>query len=213
MKKESPAEYAEFEAEKKRKRREQLKEIVRYVIVGMTTTFINWGSAALMRELTGIPAWLNTAIAWILSTVFFAFWAYKLFVFRSKSMKLGTLVREFIEFIAARLFTLGFETLFMWIFVDMLGFDNVLRFGFTRVAESGAELGAFALKIPEFYVFKFFATIVVTVLNYVFSKLVIFRKRKAGITDDTADEGEVPAVPEEAPADVEETVADAVGDE
>ena len=178
MKKQTSQEYAEFEAEKKRVRRERLMEIVRYIIVGVTTTAINWVAAWLMREFTSIPAWLNTAISWILCTVFFAFWAYKFFVFRSKTMEKKTLLREFVSFIAARLFTLGFETLFMWIFVDVLGFNNMLRFGFTRMTEAGAELGAFGLSIREFYVFKFLATIVITVLNYIFSKLVIFRKKK-----------------------------------
>ena len=160
--------------------KEKIMEFVRYIIIGVTTTAINWGSSIFFEEVCHMWAWLNSALSWIISIVFFAFWAYKLFVFRSKSMETKILVREFISFCAARLLTLLVEMAIMGIFVDLLGFKNAISFGFTRfevVNESLTRniLGEFSFKINEFYIAKFFATVVITILNYIFSKVFIFK--------------------------------------
>ena len=196
--------------EKDHKRREQIGELLRYLIVGTITTLINWGVSAIFKEVFGISGGFNSIIAWIISVVFFAFWAYKFFVFRSKTMEKKALLYEFVSFIAARLFTLGFEALFMFIFVDALGFDQVLRFGFTRLVD-GADAGSFALNIKEFYIFKFLATVVVTILNYIFSKLVIFNKKKRipGVGDIEVEDGESATSDVPAPAPEPEVVGDA----
>ena len=85
----------------------------------------------------------------------------------------GASLQEVAGFVSARLFTLVFEWAFMAIFVDVLGYDHIIRVGFTRLVD-GADVGSFALNVREFYIFKFIATVIVTVLNYVFSKLLIF---------------------------------------
>ena len=154
-------------------RRNRILELLRYLIVGTTATAINWGVAALFRELWDVSGGLNTIIAWIVSNVIFAFWGYKLFVFRSMTMEKRTVFYEFIGFVSARLLTLLFEWAFMKVFVDLLDFDHVIRVGFTRMVD-GTETGSFALNIKEFYIFKLIATVFVTILNYIFSKLVIF---------------------------------------
>ncbi len=155
--------------------KEKIQEFIRYLIIGVLTTAINWVVAIVFQELFHAPAWLGTVISWIASVVFFAFWAYKIFVFRSKSMKKELLIPEFIGFVSARLFTLGFETVFMAIFVDILGFDQAIHFGFTRMID-GVAGSQFGFQISEYYVFKLLATIVVTILNFIFSKFIVFRK-------------------------------------
>lgn len=164
--------------------KEKIKEFIRYLIIGVLTTAINWVVAIVFNEVFHAPAWLGTIIAWVASVIFFAFWAYKLFVFRSKSMKKGLIIPEFIGFVSARLFSLGFETVFMAIFVDMLGFDQAIHFGFTRMVDGVADF-QFGFQIDEYYIFKFLATIVVTILNFIFSKFIIFRKGQKTATEET----------------------------
>ena len=181
--------------QKNRKTKEQLLEILRYLIVGTTTTLINWGVSVFMEEVVGVTAGLNTAVAWIVSVIFFAFWAYKLFVFRSKSFEKRLVLREFIEFISARLLTFGFEWLFMFLFVDVAGFNQKVFFGFERVVESGGGWN-FGFTVKELYIFKFFATVIVTILNYIASKLIIFKKREPEEETAPAEDTERPADPE-----------------
>lgn len=157
-----------------------LMEFIRYLIIGFSTTGINWGVTILLTELTGIDESkignaVIVVIAWIISVICFAFWMYKRFVFRSNSMKKEIILPEFIGFTGARLFTLVVEFVIMLIFCDLLGFDEVIRFGFTRVVE-GVDKGSVGINIRENYIVKLGACVIVTILNYVFSKLIIFKK-------------------------------------
>ena len=159
--------------EREKASRERKLELLRYLIVGTATTVINWGTAALFREVFNVTGGLNTIISWVVSIMLFAFWAYKLFVFRSKAMEKRTVFYEFVGFVSARLLTLFFEWVFMKIFVDLLGFDHVIRIGFTRLVD-GVDSGGLTVDVKEFYIFKLIATVFVTILNYVMSKLVVF---------------------------------------
>ena len=161
--------------ERERLKRERKMEFLRYLITGTATTVINWGVAALLKELLNISGGLNSVISWIVSVVFFAFWGYKLFVFRSKTMEKKTVFYEFIGFVSARLLTLFVEWAFMEIFNKALGFDQTVRIGFTRLVD-GVETGSLAVNVGEFYICKFFATVLVTILNYIFSKLLVFSR-------------------------------------
>ncbi|MBQ4054641.1 MAG: GtrA family protein [Clostridia bacterium] len=167
--------------------KEKINEFIRYLIIGFSTTLLNWLSAIFFEEVLGMVEWLGTALSWIISVVLFAFWAYKFFVFRSRSMEKKVLVPEFIGFTSARLLTLGFETGFIFVFVNLLGFNQVLHFGFTRMID-GVAGGQFGISIKEYYIFKFIATVFVTIMNYIASKLVIFRNAKKNEAE--SDEGE-----------------------
>lgn len=171
----------------KENNKEKINEFMRYLIIGFSTTALNWLSAIFFEEALGMVEWLGTALSWTISVIFFAFWAYKFFVFRSRSMEKNILVPEFIGFVSARLLTLGFETGFIFIFVNLLGFDQVLHFGFTRMVD-GVAGSQFGISIKEYYIFKFIATVFVTILNYIASKLVIFRNAKAAEAE--RDEGD-----------------------
>lgn len=157
-----------------------LMEFIRYIIIGFATTAINWGVTICFTELTGLDETdignaVIVVISWIVSVIFFAFWMYKRFVFRSNSMKKDILIPEFIGFTSARLFTLVVEFIIMLIFCDILGFDEIVRFGFTRVVE-GVDSGSIGINIRENYIVKLGACVIVTILNYIFSKLIIFKK-------------------------------------
>lgn len=185
------------------KEKKGLAEFLRYLVIGFSTTFLNWGISIALKELTdlgdtNIGNSAITVIAWTLSTVFFAFWMYKFFVFRSKSMKASILWTEFAGFTGARLLTLGVETVIVLLFCDILGFDEYLHFGFTRIVgnETVTLLG---FKIREYYVVKLGACVITTILNYIFSKLIIFKKgQKLTLSEAETDEGEQAGTEKEA---------------
>ena len=125
------------------------KEIIVYLIFGVLTTLLNLGCFALCFGVLNIPNVPSNIIAWIVAVVF-AFITNKLFVFESRSFEGKVLLREFIEFISARLATGILEIAIMFVSVDVLKGNA--------------------------YIFKFITIVIVTVLNYVFSKVIIFKK-------------------------------------
>ncbi len=176
------------------KEKQGLAEFIRYLIIGFSTTFLNWGISIAFKELTNIDDTtvgntVITVIAWTLSTVFFAFWMYKIFVFRSKSMQPSILWTEFAGFTGARLLTLGVESLVIFVFCDWLAFDHVIHFGFTRMVDGVAQ-GSWGLNIREYYIVKLGACVITTILNYIFSKVVIFKKGQKLSKDADAEKDE-----------------------
>ena len=92
-------------------------EVVVYVFFGALTTFINWISYLIMKQLFNQSTAFSNAFAWIIA-VLFAYVVNKKFVFKSSQHSIGSLFREFILFIAARLLSFGFDQAFMIITVD-----------------------------------------------------------------------------------------------
>lgn len=124
-------------------------EMLRYLVIGGLTTLIDIGGFALLHTVLGMHYQLANVLVWVLA-VAFAFWGNKVIVFRSKSSEAKTLLREAASFVASRLFTLLFSAVFLYVTVDVLGWDGTLS--------------------------KAISTVVVVVLNYVLSKLMVFRK-------------------------------------
>ncbi len=141
------------------------KELTTYVIFGLFTTAVNVGVFAVFSRLLGDERYLiSNIIAWF-AAVTFSYITNKIWVFESKSWKPGVLAREVISFFAARVLTLGIEEAGLYLFVDLLSFSeiSVKLFSF----EIGGELIA-----------KGIVAVAVVVINYVFSKLLIFKKKK-----------------------------------
>ncbi len=132
-------------------------EGMRYLVFGALATFINLGVKFLLL-FTILDASnefeLQTAviISWIVACIF-AYLTNRVLVFKSKSDKI---LKEAISFVTARLITLGMEMVIMFFFVTLLGLDSNLWVA----------------------VWSVFAQVVVILSNYVFSKLIIFKKDK-----------------------------------
>ncbi len=126
------------------------KEILLYLIFGVLTTVINF-SSFFSNKLLGESRYLiSQVISWV-AAVLFAFITNKLFVFQKK----GTLkqaLSEFIKFVSVRLLTGVFETLALIAAVD----------GFNFPVNVSKVVICFA----------------VVVLNYIFSKILIFTSKK-----------------------------------
>jgi putative flippase GtrA len=125
------------------------KETLLYLFFGIATTGINLGTFYLFNEQFGFTWATSTVIAWI-TGVFFAFGTNKMFVFHSYRVEFVFLVREFISFLFARLLSLGIEMVGMWIMIDLC-------------------------KIYPF-IAKAILGLVVVVVNYLLSKVVVFKK-------------------------------------
>ncbi|MDD6878703.1 MAG: GtrA family protein [bacterium] len=89
---------------------------------------------------------ISTSLSWIIA-VSFAYIANRIFVFESKNK--GVLL-EIIKFFGCRLFSLGSEIIVMYILVDLLKINDMIS--------------------------KVIVQFVVLMLNYVFSKIIVFKK-------------------------------------
>ncbi len=131
------------------------RETISYLIFGVLTTIISIVSYEVVKRLlarkkgvTPLIINISTVSSWIIA-VGFAFITNKLFVFRSASMQADVVLREAVSFVGARLLTLGFEVVWMNVTTSVLKWNDSL-------CKIGAQFA-------------------VTVLNYVFSKLFIFK--------------------------------------
>ncbi len=121
-----------------------------YCIFGAMATAVNMGSYYLLYEHMGIGNILATAIAWFLA-VTFAFFTNKFFVFREPSMQVGKVLVELVSFFGGRIGTGLLDILIMWLAVDILHSHEML--------------------------WKLISNLIVGVVNYLFGKLIIFRKQ------------------------------------
>ena len=136
---------------------EKNKEVVNYLIFGVLATAVNLGVKYLLlfTILDAANAWeLQTAviISWIVACIF-AYFTNRTIVFKSESKEV---LKEAISFVTARLITLGMEMLIMFIFVTILGLNSDLWVA----------------------IWSLIAQAVVIISNYIFSKLIIFKKRE-----------------------------------
>lgn len=148
------------------------KELISYVFFGALTTVVSVGSFKIFDSFLGERYYLLTnVISWIIAVVF-AFFTNKMWVFASKTWKAKTVVKEAFSFAAARLFSLGVEELGLWLLVSVIGMKTI-------------RFTAFGFNINGNFIAKIIMQFVVVVLNYVFSKFVVFRKKKKeNLSDD-----------------------------
>lgn len=125
------------------------KSLIMYAFFGVCTTLVNWVSYYLLYNIANIPNVPSTVIAWLLA-VSFAFITNKLWVFDSRSFKRKVLIHEIWTFMAARLITGLLDVGIMYLTVDVLGWNATL--------------------------WKLLSNIIVIILNYVLSKLIVFKK-------------------------------------
>lgn len=146
------------------------QEIISYLFWGGMTTIVSWGSYSLfavlfknqisMIELFGMEMFVVVLVSNILSWVcafLFAFVTNKLWVFKSKSWKAEVCLPEFGKFFSARALTGVMEIVLVPLMVS-LGLDQTI-FGI------------------EGMVAKVIVSVAVVILNYVFSKLFIFKSK------------------------------------
>ncbi len=142
------------------------KEVIMYLIFGVATTVVNWITTFICQKVFGLDSqgtetMVSNGIAWFVA-VLFAFLTNRKFVFESTS---GNFWYEMVKFYLARVFTGLFEIFLPDALVALS--EAVPAFGFLGSPFFGLTGG----------VAKLITTIVVIILNYVLSKLVVFRKK------------------------------------
>ena len=126
------------------------REILVYLVFGVLTTAVNYLIYLPCYNLLALSSSVSNVIAWV-AAVIFAYVTNKPFVFRSHDWSLKTVLPELTAFVGTRLGSGGLETLLLLIFVDLLGCN-----------------GNF---------FKLLTSVLVVVINYIGSKLLVFRKK------------------------------------
>ncbi|MCC0674004.1 GtrA family protein [Clostridioides sp. ES-S-0145-01] len=125
------------------------KETILYLFFGAFTTLVNIVSYLFFTRVISFDFMVANALAWILA-VLFAYVTNKFFVFESRRVELMFLFKEFLSFVSFRLISGIIEMVIMYLMVDLLFVNDLIV--------------------------KIFTNIVVIVLNYLFSKMIIFRK-------------------------------------
>ena len=134
-------------------------EQLTFLIFGGLATLLNIVLAMVFRSF-GMPTTLNTVLDNVIC-ILFAYTTNRLWVFKSRSRGADAL-REFGSFIACRLGTMVMDVAVMWLGADVIG----------PALLPAAWLGLWFLGV------KVFSNVLVIVFNYVFSKKIIFIKKK-----------------------------------
>lgn len=124
------------------------REIISYLFFGGLTTLVNFGAYAFFHDLLALNKILSEALAWFVS-VLFAFVTNKNYVFNDKSATLTDMIKKLFSFFSFRAIT---------------GALDIILFAL------------FHLYIND-YLLKIIISVIVIIVNYVFSKLFIFRKK------------------------------------
>lgn len=156
---------------------EKHKAIVLYFAFGIGTTIISLGSYYIIRKIfpdaESVPSWLSwifnitaklniesstvlpVLISWILANLF-SFFTNRVYVFNSQARNFGRFMFEMAKFFASRIATLIVDMVIMFLLVDLPNIHGGLY---------------------EFCA-KIFSNIIVLILNFILSKLFVFRKKK-----------------------------------
>ena len=151
------------------------KEPILYIVFGVLTTLVNILSYYLTADVLSVHYLIANGIAWGLS-VLFAFVTNKLFVFESKSWKGVIVLPELGGFFLARVATGVVDMGLMWLLIDVLLWN---QFGFGLGAQGyvfGDPIDMSQVLCSGEMLAKVLVNVIVIVLNYVASKLWIFRK-------------------------------------
>ncbi len=143
------------------------RETILYLIFGVLTTLVDLAVFWVGKKLLG-EAWLLAInAAAFLAAASFAYVTNKLWVFESKSWSQTVLKKELPMFFAARVFSFLFTEAGLWLARDVLHAGGYTVWN--------AE--ALNLRIDGLDLAKIVLSVVVVILNYVFSKLIVFRKK------------------------------------
>lgn len=125
------------------------KELILYVFFGGLTTLVNWGSYWVLADIFHVPYLWATAIAQILS-ILFAYVTNRVWVFESRAKGFTAVFWEMVRFFGCR------------------GASFVLDLVCMRVGVGGLHVNDKVMKL--------LSNVIVIIVNYVFSKVFVFRK-------------------------------------
>ena len=127
------------------------KDILSYLFFGGLTTIVSFVVYFLLHRWGQLSATISNIVAWICA-VLFAFVTNKPFVFQSHDWSKVVMIPEFTKFVGSRIFSGLFETGMLALTVDFWQFHDLTM--------------------------KIIASVIVVILNYVASKLLVFRSTR-----------------------------------
>jgi putative flippase GtrA len=136
--------------EKLRSLAEKYWDVLAYLIFGVLTTVVNYLVYLPLYNGAGLSATASNAVAWVVA-VAFAFLTNKPFVFKSHDWSAKTVFPELGKFLGCRIGSGLMETGIIFLFVDLLRWDGNIM--------------------------KLATSVLVIILNYVGSKLLVFKKK------------------------------------
>lgn len=129
------------------------EEIVNYLVVGVLTTIVSWAAYGLCKLIMDVNNALMMQIAvvvrWVAGVVF-GYFTNRRFVFKSKN---PNMLQEAIGFAGSRVVTLFLDMFVMWLLPSVFHVND--------------------------WIATFVSAVLVTVMNYIFSKFIVFRKKKS----------------------------------
>ena len=128
---------------------EKYWDVLAYLIFGVLTTVVNYVVYLPLYNGAGLSATVSNAIAWVVA-VAFAFLTNKPFVFKSHDWSAKTVFPELGKFLGCRIGSGLMETGIIFVAVDLLHWDGNIM--------------------------KLVTSVLVIILNYVGSKLLVFKK-------------------------------------
>lgn len=136
--------------EKLKKLLKKYEDVLTYLFFGVLTTAVNYLVYLPCYNLLHLSAAVSNAVAWAFA-VAFAYLTNKPFVFKSHDWSAKTVVPELTKFVMTRVGSGAAETVFIFLMVDVLDWNG--------------------------NVMKLITSVLVVILNYVGSKLLVFRKK------------------------------------
>ena len=125
-------------------------EVLIYLVFGVLTTVVNYIIYLPVYNILGLSAALSNAIAWV-GAVAFAYLTNKPFVFKSHDWSMKTVIPELSKFVGCRVASGAAETVILLVTVDLLHWNG--------------------------NIWKLLTSVIVVVLNYIGSKLFVFRNK------------------------------------
>ncbi len=140
-------------------------ELIKYVLCGLLTTIVNYFVHFTLRAFD-VNYYISLTLAGVIA-VLFAYATNRIFVFESKVQGVA-IIKEFFMFLSGRVMSFVIELIISFIFIDLLHADSLIwKPDFVNFTIPLGELGV-----------KTFCMGFVVVTNYIFSKFVIFKKKK-----------------------------------
>lgn len=124
-------------------------DVIAYLFFGVLTTVVNYIVYLPCYNWLGFSAAVSNVIAWVFA-VAFAYLTNKPFVFKSHDWSAKTVIPELMKFVGCRVGSGLMETGIIFVTVDLLGWNG--------------------------NVMKLVTSVLVVILNYVGSKLLVFKK-------------------------------------
>ena len=125
------------------------RDVIVYLVFGVLTTVVNYIVYLPCYNVLGLSGSASNAIAWV-GAVAFAYLTNKPFVFQSHDWSAKTVLPELTKFVGCRVGSGVLETAIIFLTVDLLGWNG--------------------------NVMKLLTSVLVVVLNYIGSKLLVFKK-------------------------------------